>query len=334
MGDERCVAADDPDANQRLVREALIEPVGGVGSFHPMSCDEGPEAYERLVAEVGAFDVVHLGLGPDGHTASLFSGSAALDAPRGRLVVRSADPDERNPHQRMSLTLEALARALLVLFTVSGEAKHEAFAPLSAGADLPAARVRARQVLWLVDREAAGRLGGTGPGVPHRPAPRGATGKVTAVAPDDLLAAATSDLQAEARALRARVHGNRVTYSPKVFIPLTMLCRDRCGYCTFAKPPARVRSPYMSSDEVLAVARAGAAAGCHEALFTLGEAPEERYPVAAPGSTSTGTPRPSTTWWRCARWCAKRPGSSPTPMPARSATTSWPACAPSPPARA
>jgi len=106
------------------------------------------------------------------------------------------------------------------------------------------------------------------------------TGKVTAVAPDDLLAATTSDLQSEARAVRARVHGNRVTYSPKVFIPLTMLCRDRCGYCTFAKPPARVRSPYLSSDEVLAIARAGAAAGCHEALFTLGEAPEERYPVA------------------------------------------------------
>ncbi len=100
------------------------------------------------------------------------------------------------------------------------------------------------------------------------------------MAPDDLLAATTSDLQAEARKLRGAAHGNRVTYSPKVFIPLTMLCRDRCGYCTFAKAPARVQSPYMSDDEVLAVARAGAAAGCHEALFTLGEAPEERYPAA------------------------------------------------------
>ena len=100
------------------------------------------------------------------------------------------------------------------------------------------------------------------------------------MAPDDLLAATTVDLQAEARARRSRAHGNRVTYSPKVFIPLTMLCRDRCGYCTFAKPPARVRSPYLSADEVLAIARAGASAGCHEALFTLGEAPEARYPVA------------------------------------------------------
>ena len=71
------------------------------------------------------------------------------------------------------------------------------------------------------------------------------------------------------------------TFSPKVFIPLTMLCRDRCGYCTFAKPPARLAAAYLTADEVLAIARAGAAAGCHEALFTLGERPELRYPGAA-----------------------------------------------------
>src|SRR5918994_6296976 len=89
-----------------------------------------------------------------------------------------------------------------------------------------------------------------------------------------------SDLMAEAAPLRDEGHGNRVTFSPKVFIPLTMLCRDRCGYCTFAKPPARLEAPYMSLDDVLDIARRGAAAGCHEALFTLGEAPEERYPAA------------------------------------------------------
>jgi FO synthase len=88
-------------------------------------------------------------------------------------------------------------------------------------------------------------------------------------------------LTAEARRVRDAATGTRVTYSPKVFIPLTMLCRDRCGYCTFARPPARLESPYLSPDQVLAIARAGATAGCHEALFTLGERPEERYPVAA-----------------------------------------------------
>jgi 7,8-didemethyl-8-hydroxy-5-deazariboflavin synthase CofH subunit/7,8-didemethyl-8-hydroxy-5-deazariboflavin synthase CofG subunit len=103
---------------------------------------------------------------------------------------------------------------------------------------------------------------------------------VTAVDRHDLLVATLGDLQAEARAIARAAHGTRVTYSPKVFIPLTHLCRDRCGYCTFAKPPARVAAPYLSSDEVLAIARAGAEAGCHEALFTLGEAPEDRYPVA------------------------------------------------------
>ena len=71
-----------------------------------------------------------------------------------------------------------------------------------------------------------------------------------------------------------------VTYSPKVFIPLTKLCRDVCHYCTFAHPPRRGERAYMSGDEVLAVARAGAEAGCHEALFTLGDKPELRYRVA------------------------------------------------------
>jgi FO synthase len=89
-----------------------------------------------------------------------------------------------------------------------------------------------------------------------------------------------SELMDEAARRRDLRAGTRVTYSPKVFIPLTMLCRDRCGYCTFAQPPARLEAPFMAPDEVLAVAAAGAEAGCHEALFTLGEGPEDRYPVA------------------------------------------------------
>ncbi|MGH9278985.1 MAG: 5-amino-6-(D-ribitylamino)uracil--L-tyrosine 4-hydroxyphenyl transferase CofH [Acidimicrobiales bacterium] len=92
--------------------------------------------------------------------------------------------------------------------------------------------------------------------------------------------AVSPDLLAEASARRDRLTGRRITYSPKVFVPLTRLCRDRCAYCTFATAPARVDSPYLSPDEVLAIARAGAAAGCHEVLFTLGERPEERYPAA------------------------------------------------------
>jgi FO synthase len=96
----------------------------------------------------------------------------------------------------------------------------------------------------------------------------------------DLLRTPLPELTALARAVRDEAYGRRVTYSPKVFIPLTMLCRDRCGYCTFAKAPARVTSPYLLPEEVLAIARAGQDAGCHEALFTLGERPELRYPAA------------------------------------------------------
>ena len=92
-----------------------------------------------------------------------------------------------------------------------------------------------------------------------------------------------SDLPAMIKAaaeLRDRGHGAIVSYSRKVFIPLTQLCRDSCHYCTFAHPPRRSTRAYLSADEVLAIARAGAEAGCHEALFTLGDKPEQRYRIA------------------------------------------------------
>ena len=96
----------------------------------------------------------------------------------------------------------------------------------------------------------------------------------------ELLWAPLDDLCSEARQLRALGHGTLVTYSPKVFVPLTKLCRDVCGYCTFARAPRRGERAFMTADEVLTVAHAGAAAGCHEALFTLGDKPELRYRVA------------------------------------------------------
>jgi 7,8-didemethyl-8-hydroxy-5-deazariboflavin synthase CofH subunit/7,8-didemethyl-8-hydroxy-5-deazariboflavin synthase CofG subunit len=104
----------------------------------------------------------------------------------------------------------------------------------------------------------------------------------------DLLHVPLDELLTRARAVRDAAHGTRVTYSPKIFIPLTMLCRDRCGYCTFAKAPARLDSPYLGPEEVLAIAHRGAEAGCHEALFTLGERPEERYPLARDWLASHG----------------------------------------------
>ncbi len=98
-----------------------------------------------------------------------------------------------------------------------------------------------------------------------------------------LIRARGEDLQrlmALAARVRDQAFGDRVTYSRKVFIPLTHLCRDTCGYCTFAWPPKGDIPAFMSLDQVVEVARQGAAAGCKEALFTLGDQPEERYPAA------------------------------------------------------
>ena len=103
-----------------------------------------------------------------------------------------------------------------------------------------------------------------------------------------LLDAPLSELLEQAQDLRRRGTGSLVTYSPKVFIPLTKLCRDVCHYCTFARPPRRGERAYMTADEVLAVAAAGAEAGCHEALFTLGDKPELRYHAAREELTALG----------------------------------------------
>jgi 6-phosphogluconolactonase len=157
-GDERCVPLDDKDSNYRLGREALLERLGAVNANYPMRCDEGPDPYQLRLGELGRIDVVHLGMGPDGHTASLFPRSPALDADPGRLVVMNHDPSSNNPHPRMTLTFTGIARARLVLLTGAGASKCEALARVAAGEDLPAARVRADKVLWIVDPEAAGDL--------------------------------------------------------------------------------------------------------------------------------------------------------------------------------
>src|ERR687897_2828061 len=124
----------------------------------------------------------------------------------------------------------------------------------------------------------------------------------------DLLATPLDEFCAEARALRDEGHGRLVTYSPKVFVPLTTLCRDVCHYCTFARPPRRGERAYMTLDEVLEIARAGAAAGCREALFTLGDKPELRYRVARDELRALGCETTLEYLERCARLVLEETG--------------------------
>jgi 6-phosphogluconolactonase len=163
LGDERLVPADDPDANQRLVRQSLLDRVGPVASFTPMPTS-GP--VEQCVAEYQGvmeellrgpgIDLIHLGCGPDGHTASLFPGAPTLDAGPSELVAATEDPNGRNPHPRLTLTLPTINAARCAVFTVTGDSKREAISLLGQGADLPAARVQAARVIWLVDGAAFG----------------------------------------------------------------------------------------------------------------------------------------------------------------------------------
>ena len=104
--------------------------------------------------------------------------------------------------------------------------------------------------------------------------------------------------------MRRAGHGNVISYSRKVFIPLTQLCRDVCGYCTFAKAPREVAQRLICRPTRCLRSRERArSAGCHEALFTLGDKPELRYGAARDALAGSASPPPSTIWNPSARWC-------------------------------
>jgi 6-phosphogluconolactonase len=157
FGDERWVPVHDPESNEGMARQAFADQV------HPRTVysmrhagntiEEAADAYDRLLREYGPLDLVHLGLGPDGHTASLFPGSTSVEE-RERLVI--ATGDDLHPHPRLTLTFPALAQSRLAVFTVAGEGKRDALERVKAGDDLPAARVSADRVIWLVDAAANG----------------------------------------------------------------------------------------------------------------------------------------------------------------------------------
>jgi 6-phosphogluconolactonase len=163
MGDERVVAPTDPDANQQLVHEALLDRIGRFGSFTPMPT-VGPIAdcvarYQQQIAAILAgpgIDLIHLGMGPDGHTASLFPNAPTLHAGPEELVAATEDPNGRNPHPRLTLTLPAINSARCAVFTITGESKQEAVTALRDGSDIPASRIAPQSIIWLLDAAAAG----------------------------------------------------------------------------------------------------------------------------------------------------------------------------------
>lgn len=165
IGDERFVDVGHPDSNEGMARRVLLAGAGGARLHSARgtatTVEEAAAAYDAVVADLLPIGLVHLGLGADGHTASLFPGAPELSEAE-RLVVPAESPD--HPHPRITLTLPAIARSDLVVFTVEGESKRAAFARIRGGADLPAAQVDAERVLWLVDPAAAGRSPGSGHG--------------------------------------------------------------------------------------------------------------------------------------------------------------------------
>ena len=156
LGDERFVPATDPDSNEGMARRVLLDSVRPRvihSMFRPGPIDDAARAYDELVRNEPPIDLVHLGVGPDGHTASLFPGSPTLDETE-RFVVPAGDA--AHPHPRLTFTLPAIARSRLVVVTVAGAEKRDAIERIRSGADLPAARIRGERVLWLGDRAALG----------------------------------------------------------------------------------------------------------------------------------------------------------------------------------
>jgi 6-phosphogluconolactonase len=157
FGDERWVPVGEPDSNEGMARFAFIDSVIPRQVYSLRHAGETIDAaaanYDELVRGFQTIDLVHLGLGPDGHTASLFPASPSLDE-QERLVIPAGD--DEHPHPRLTFTYPAIERARLVVFTVAGDDKRDPLRRIRAGEDLPAARVRAERVLWLVDAAANG----------------------------------------------------------------------------------------------------------------------------------------------------------------------------------
>lgn len=156
FGDERWLPVHHPDSNEGMARVTFLDEVEP-RAIHSMydadaTIESAAATYDKAVRAAPPIGLVHLGLGSDGHTASLFPDSPAVDQTE-RFVVPNVD--EAHPHLRLTFTFPAIARAELVVITVAGAARRDVLARVRRGDDLPVARVRAGRVVWLVDEAAS-----------------------------------------------------------------------------------------------------------------------------------------------------------------------------------
>ena len=158
FGDERFVPVGDPDSNEGMARATWLDGVQ-TRSIESMTnagttVEVAAKNYDERLRAAGGVDLMHLGLGPDGHTASLFPDGPSLTVD-DRWVIEAGD--ELHPHPRLTVTYPAIAASRLVVVTVAGAEKREALARVRAGdRTAPAARIEAEEVIWLVDDEAGG----------------------------------------------------------------------------------------------------------------------------------------------------------------------------------
>ena len=158
IGDERFVPVDHADSNEGRARELLLDRVGPQ-MIHSLAgaaetIEEAALAYDELLSKTPPLDIIHLGLGEDGHTASLFPDDPSTPVQTDRQVIPTSSPN--HPHPRLTVTMPYINRNALALFTVDGESKRDVFRRIREGEDLPAGRVQAQETLWLVGREVAG----------------------------------------------------------------------------------------------------------------------------------------------------------------------------------
>jgi 6-phosphogluconolactonase len=156
FGDERWVPIHDPESNEGMSRVTFLDEVEP-HEIHSMygagdTIEAAAAAYDAALRDAPPISLLHLGMGPDGHTASLFPGSPTLDV-TDRLVIPAGD--ELHPHPRLTFTFPQIARCRLAVITVAGAEKHDALERVRTGESLPIARVHAERIVWLVDEAAA-----------------------------------------------------------------------------------------------------------------------------------------------------------------------------------